>query len=251
MRNRRQLAIVLCLWASVLVVQPKRAFGLFRIEAMVATGNCFLLLGLSAFILWQGAQRWITPVDVTPSIMIVAASYGVIANGIGLVLLRKGAGQSLTVKGAYLEVPTDCLASIGVVIAAIVILLTGWLRVDAVVSIAIALFMVPCTLVLLRRVLSVLLETAPHDLDLNEVRAAILDVDGVVAVHDLHAWVITSGMASLSAHVAVADDPFRNDLGARMLADLKAQVQDRFEIVHTRFQLECAAYSAIEPPTHP
>lgn len=292
MRNRKQLAIVLCLGISVLVVQlvgallsgslalladavhvfadvmgvasaliavvvaarptqSKRTFGLFRVEVLVATGNCFLLLALSAFILWQGVSRWLNPVDVTPSIMIAAASYGVVANGIGLVLLRKGAGESLTVKGAYLEVLSDCLASVGVVIAAIVILVTGWTRIDALVSIAIALFMVPRTLLLLRASLSVLLETAPRNLDLDEVRTAILEIDGVVAVHDLHAWVITSGMASLSAHVEVADDPFRNDLGARLLEELRARVQDRFEIVHTTFQLECAAYSAIEPPTHP
>ena len=90
-----------------------------------------------------------------------------------------------------------------------------------------------------------------RDLDLDEVRAAMLEVDGVVAVHDLHAWVITSGMASLSAHVEVADDPFRDDLGASMLASLRSCVQDRFSIVHTTFQLECTAYSAMEPPTHP
>jgi cation diffusion facilitator family transporter len=231
--------------------QPKRTFGLFRLEILVATGNCFLLLALSGFILWQGVERWLTPVEVTPSIMIIAASYGVVANGIGLVLLRKGAGESLTVKGAYLEVMSDALASVGVVVAAIVILLTGWTRIDALVSIAIALFMIPRTLVLLRSSLSVLLETAPRDLDLDEVRAALLEVDGVVAVHDLHAWVITSGMASLSAHVEVADDPFRSDLGAGMLAELRSRVQDRFEIVHTTFQLECTAYSASEPPTHP
>jgi cation diffusion facilitator family transporter len=231
--------------------QPKRTFGLFRLEILVATGNCFLLLALSGFILWQGVERWLTPVEVTPSIMIIAASYGVVANGIGLVLLRKGAGESLTVKGAYLEVMSDALASVGVVVAAIVILLRGWTRIDALVSIAIALFMIPRTLVLLRSSLSVLLETAPRDLDLDEVRAALLEVDGVVAVHDLHAWVITSGMASLSAHVEVADDPFRSDLGAGMLAELRSRVQDRFEIVHTTFQLECTAYSASEPPTHP
>lgn len=292
MRSRKQLAIVLGLGISVLVVQlvgavlsgslalladaihvfadvmgvasallavtiaarptqPKRTFGLFRLEILVATGNCFLLLALSGFILWQGVERWLTPVEVTPSIMIIAASYGVVANGIGLVLLRKGAGESLTVKGAYLEVMSDALASFGVVVAAIVILLTGWTRIDALVSIAIALFMIPRTLVLLRSSLSVLLETAPRDLDLDEVRAALLEVDGVVAVHDLHAWVITSGMASLSAHVEVADDPFRSDLGAGMLAELRSRVQDRFEIVHTTFQLECTAYSASEPPTHP
>lgn len=292
MRNRKQLAIVLCLGVSVLAVQllgallsgslalladaihvfadvmgvasaliavtiaarpaqPKRTFGLFRVEVLVATGNCFLLLALSAFILWKGIERWFTPVEVTPSIMIVAASYGVIANGIGLILLRKGAGESLTVKGAYLEVLSDCLASIGVVIAAVVILLTGWERADALLSVAIALFMVPRTLMLLRASLSVLLETAPPHLDLDAVRTTILEIDGVVAVHDLHAWVITSGMASLSAHVQVADDPFRDDLGARMLEELRSRVQDSFEIVHTTFQLECTAYSAVEPPTHP
>ena len=263
MRSRKQLAIVLGLGVSVLVVQlvgalqsgslalladaihvfadvmgvgsallavtiaarptqPKRTFGLFRLEILVATGNCFLLLALSGFILWQGVERWLTPVEVTPSIMIIAASYGVVA-----------------------------LASVGVVVAAIVILLTGWTRIDALVSIAIALFMIPRTLILLRSSLSVLLETAPRDLDLDEVRTALLEVDGVVAVHDLHAWVITSGMASLSAHVEVADDPFRDDLGAGMLAEQRSLVQDRYEIGHTTIPLECTAYTASEPPTHP
>ena len=189
--------------------------------------------------------------DVTPSIMIVAALYGVAANGAGLLLLRKGAGESLTVKGAYLEVLSDTLASAGVVIAAVVIVATGWMQADALVSIAIALFMVPRTLILLRASLSVLLETAPRDLDLEEVRRALLDVDGVMAVHDLHAWVITSGMASLSAHVEVSDEAYRQDLGAAMLAELRQRAQDRFDIVHTTFQLECTAYSAVEPPSHP
>ena len=189
--------------------------------------------------------------DVTPSIMIAAALYGVAANGAGLLLLRKGAGESLTVKGAYLEVLSDTLASAGVVIAAVVIVATGWMQADALVSIAIALFMVPRTLILLRASLSVLLETAPRDLDLEEVRRALMDVDGVMAVHDLHAWVITSGMASLSAHVEVSDEAYRQDLGAAMLAELRQRAQDRFDIVHTTFQLECTAYSAVEPPSHP
>lgn len=231
--------------------QPRRTFGLFRVEVLVATANCFLLLGLSAFILWQGVQRLMHPEEVVPGIMIAAAAYGVVANGVGLVLLRRGAGESLTVRGAYLEVLSDTLASVGVVVAALVILVTGWLQVDALLSIAIALFMVPRTLILLRSSLSVLLETAPADLDLDEVRGALLSVPGVVAVHDLHAWVITSGMASLSAHVEVADTPLRDDLGAQLLADLRACVQDRFDIVHTTFQLECADYSRTEPPTHP
>jgi cation diffusion facilitator family transporter len=292
MRNRRQLAIVLALGASVVVVQvigallsgslalladavhvfadvvgvgsaliavtiaarpaaPRRTFGLFRLEVLVATANCFLLLALSVFILWQGVQRWITPVDLNPSIMIVAAAYGVLANGVGLVLLRKGAGESLTIKGAYLEVLSDALASVGVVIAAVVVLTTGWNRADALISILIALFMVPRTLLLLRDSLSVLLETAPRELDLDQVRSTMLEVDDVVSVHDLHAWVITSGMASLSAHVRVREDPFRGDLGTRVLSDLTSRLQDRFEIVHTTFQLETSDYAECDEPAHP
>ncbi len=292
MRNRRQLAAVLALGASVVVVQvigaalsgslalladavhvfadvvgvasaliavtiaarptqPRRTFGLFRLEVLVSTANCFLLLGLSIFILWQGVQRWITPVDVDPGIMIAAALYGVLANGIGLILLRKGAGESLTIKGAYLEVMSDALGSLGVVIAAVIVLATGWNRADALISILIALFMVPRTLLLLRDSLSVLLETAPRELDLGEVRATMLQVDGVTSVHDLHAWVITSGMASLSAHVRVREDPFRGDLGTQVLEDLTKRLQERFEIVHTTFQLEAADFTECESPAHP
>jgi len=246
--------LVIALVAVRLARRPpdaRRTFGYARLEALGALANGVLLLGVAVYILWEAVGRFREPPPVAATGMLVIAVAGLLVNLIAMRLLAAGSSESLNVKGAYLEVMSDALASVGVVVAAIVILLTGWTRIDALVSIAIALFMIPRTLILLRSSLSVLLETAPRDLDLDEVRAALLEVDGVVAVHDLHAWVITSGMASLSAHVEVADDPFRGDLGAGMLAELRSRVQDRFEIVHTTFQLECTAYTASEPPTHP
>lgn len=231
--------------------KPRRTFGLYRLEIFVTVLNGVFLLGLSGFILYEGIRRWIEPEQVDAPVMLAAALYGLAANAVGVWLLRRGASKSLAVKGAYLEVLSDALGSVGVVIAAIVLWATGWDRVDSIVSIAIALFMIPRTLLLLRDALSVLMENAPSGLDLDEVRRHLLGVDGVSEVHDLHAWTITSGMASLSAHVIVEPDPYVDGQGEVILQRLQACVHDCFDIDHTTFQLESADHWRSESSVHP
>lgn len=231
--------------------KPRRTFGLYRLEIFVTVANGFLLLGLSAFILFQAVERWFNPASVDAPVMLIAALYGVCANSLGVILLRRGSGESLAVRGAYLEVVSDALASVGVVIAAAVLLFTGWDRIDSLVSFAIALFMIPRTLLLLRDAFGVLMENAPTGLDLDEVRRHMLAVPGVVAVHDLHAWTITSGMPSLSAHVTVDPDPYSAGRGANVLDELERCVHDCFEIGHTTFQLESAEHVSSESDVHP
>lgn len=231
--------------------KPNRTFGLFRIEILVTVFNGVLLLALSGFILFEAWERWNNPSEVEAPVMLFAAVFGLLANVVGVFLLRRGATESLAVKGAYLEVLSDALGSVGVVIAAIVIWTTGWDRADVLVSLAIALFIIPRTIMLLRDAINVLLESAPPDLDLTEVREHILAVDGVAEIHDLHAWTITSGMSSLSAHVFVDPDPYQSGSGSEILLRLQECVAECFGITHTTFQLESAAHVEHEDSQHP
>ncbi|NQU37649.1 MAG: cation transporter [Actinobacteria bacterium] len=244
----------LALSAITLAARPtklRRTFGLYRLEIFATVVNGVLLLSLSVFILVEAYDRWLNPATIDAPIMLAAAVYGLVANGVGVWLLRRGASRSLAVKGAYLEVLSDALGSIGVVIAAVVLLTTGWARIDVLVSIAIALFMIPRTLFLLRDAFNILMESAPTGLDLDDVRRHMCEVPGVVSVHDLHAWTITSGMPSLSAHVTVAPTPFEQGKGAEILAKLNVCLAECFEIGHTTFQLETAEQTAAEADIHP
>lgn len=231
--------------------KPKRTFGLYRIEILATVFNGVLLLALAGFILYEAWERWNNPSEVAAPAMFVAALFGLLANLVGVLLLRRGAGESLTVKGAYLEVLSDAVGSLGVVLAAVVIWFTGWNLVDVLVSLGIAIFIIPRTIMLLRDAFSVLMESAPPDLDLVEVRKHILAVDGVIELHDLHAWTITSGMPSLSAHVLVDPDPYRDGSGSDVLLRLQSCVAECFGIIHTTFQLESKAHVEREESRHP
>ncbi|MFN8126701.1 MAG: cation diffusion facilitator family transporter [Candidatus Nanopelagicales bacterium] len=222
--------------------KPHRTYGLYRLEIIATIANGLLLLGLSGYILFEAVQRWAHPEPVKPGIMIAAAMYGVAANGVSLLMLRRGSGESLAVKGAYLEVMSDTLGSLGVVLAGLVVLATGFERADVVVSVLIALFMIPRTLLLLREAFGVLMENAPRELDLDGMRADMLAVPGVTALHDMHVWTITSGLVAMSCHVTVTDDPFTGGCGSQVLDDLQELLHDRYGITHTTLQLE--------PPDH-
>lgn len=246
--------VVLALVAVTVANRPtksRRTYGLYRLEILATVANGLLLLGLAVFILIEAYHRWQEPVAVTPGVMIAAAGLGLVANVIGVLLLRRGAGESLAVRGAYLEVLSDAAGSVGVLLAGIVLLTTGWDRADVIVSVGIALFIIPRALLLLREAISVLMENAPHGLDLDEVRRHMCQVPGVYAVHDLHAWTITSGMVSLSAHVAVEPSPYRDGNGEQALGALSECLRTCFGIEHTTIQLEAADFVVRETKTHP
>lgn len=244
-----QFSVFMALVAITIAARPtkaRRTFGLYRLEILAAVLNGLILLGLSVFILVEAYDRWFNPESIDGPVMLIAALYGGIANCVGIFLLRAGSKQSLAVRSAYLEVFSDALGSLGVVVAALILIFTGWEQADVLVSVAIALFMIPRTLLLLRDALSVLMENAPSGLDLDEVRRHMSEVEGVVAVHDLHAWTITSGMPSLSAHITVEPDPYEDGNGERILEALKVCLHDCFEIGHTTFQLESAKVTDTE-----
>ncbi|WP_033281737.1 cation diffusion facilitator family transporter [Streptomyces sp. NRRL F-525] len=215
-----------------------RTFGYARAEILAALANCLLLLGVGGYVLYEAVQRFVTPADTEGGLTIVFGLIGLVANMISLTLLVRGQKDSLNVRGAFLEVAADALGSLAVIISAVVILTTGWQAADPIASLAIGLMIVPRTLKLLRETLDVLLESAPKDVDMQDVRAHILALDGVEDVHDLHAWTITSGMPVLSAHVVVRSDVLNAIGNEKMLHELQGCLGDHFDVEHCTFQLE-------------
>lgn len=230
--------------------KPHRTYGLYRLEIIATIANGLLLLALSGYILVEATQRWENPETVKPAVMILAALYGVAVNGISLILLRRGSGESLAVKSAYLEVLSDTLGSLGVVLAGVAVLVTGFDRADVIVSVAIALFMIPRTLLLLREAFGVLMENAPRELDLEQMRTDMLAVPGVTDIHDVHVWTITSGLVAMSGHVTVTRDPFRGGCGSQVLDDLQELLRDRYGVEHSTLQLEPPDHLAHETGHH-
>jgi cobalt-zinc-cadmium efflux system protein len=167
-----------------------------------------------------------------------------------LAVLRGGRDESLNVRGAYLEVLADALGSVAVIVAAVVIATTSWTPADIVASAVIGFLVVPRAWHLLREAFDVLLEAAPRGVDMAEVREHILGVDGVLDVHDLHAWTITSGSPVLSAHVVVTDEALAAGHGGRVLDALCSCLGDHFDLEHCTFQLEGAAHAGHEAPVH-
>ncbi|MEI4270444.1 cation diffusion facilitator family transporter [Klenkia sp. LSe6-5] len=247
------VGIALALGAVTLAQRPasgRRTFGLQRVEVLAALGNGLLLLGVGAYVVVEAVRRIGDPPEIRSGLMLVVAVVGLVANLVSLALLRRGQGESLNVRGAYLEVLGDALGSVAVIVAAVVIATTGWTAADVVASVAVGALVLPRAWSLLRDALDVLLEAAPRGVDLAQVRSHILGVPGVTAVHDLHAWTITSGLPVLSAHVVVDDDVLADGHGGRVLDALCACLGGHFDVEHCTFQLESVSHRGHEAPVH-
>ncbi|WP_405905562.1 MULTISPECIES: cation diffusion facilitator family transporter [unclassified Streptomyces] len=223
-----------------------RTFGYARAEILAALANCLLLLGVGGYVLYEAIQRFMTPADTHGGLTIVFGLIGLVANIISLTLLMRGQKDSLNVRGAFLEVVADALGSAAVLIAAVVILTSGWQAADPIASIVISLMIVPRTWKLLQETLNVLLEAAPKGVDMAEVRAHILALPGVEDIHDLHAWTITSGMPVLSVHVVVSSDVLNAIGHEKMLHELQVCLGDHFDVEHCTFQLEPSGHAEHE-----
>jgi cobalt-zinc-cadmium efflux system protein len=229
--------LVLALLATKLAerpASPRRTFGYHRAEVLAALTNAFLLLGVAGYILMEAWSRWSAPQDVPSRAVLLVAGAGLLVNLVGAVLLQSGARTSLNLRGAYNEVVADALSSIGVIAGATVMAFTGWQRVDTLVAVAIAIFVLPRTWGLLRETLHVLLEGTPREVDLSALRTAMEDVPGVKTVHDLHVWTLTSGVHALSAHAILVDGATHG----QVLGDLRTRVTAGFPITHMTVQLE-------------
>jgi cobalt-zinc-cadmium efflux system protein len=225
-------------YVATLAPTSRRTFGLHRVEILAALVNAVVLLGVCGYLAVVGVRRLVEPASVDTGPMLVFASVGLAANALSLTLLAKRKDASLNMRGAYLEVLGDLFGSVLVVLAAVVIMTTGFSRADPVASLLIAVLILPRSFGLLRDAVAVLLETTPAHLDLDDVRYHLLQVPGVVDVHDLHAWTITSGMPVLSAHVSVTDGCLAQRGVGSLLDEFSGCVASHFAVDHATFQIE-------------
>lgn len=214
-----------------------RTFGLYRLEILAALANAVLLFGVALYVLVEAVRRISEPADVLGTPMLVVAVIGLLANVVALLLLR-GGSDNLNVRGAYLEVLADLVGSIGVIAAAVVLQLTGWDWVDPVVAVAIGAFILPRAYRLGAEAVRILLQSAPRGLDLADLRADLAGLPGVVDVHDVHVWTLTSEMVVASAHLMVAAG-----------TDTHGVLDQARERLATDYGIEHATLQ-IEPDTH-
>lgn len=242
--------IGLAVFAIRLASRPaseERSFGFYRVEVLAAVINAVILFGVAVFVLIEAWRRLREPLEISSGLMLGVALAGMAANAVSLRLLHQGQSQSLNMRGAYLEVLGDLLGSAAVVVAALVIGLTGFRAADPIASALIGLMIVPRTWKLLKDAVDVLLEASPRDVDLAGVRRHVLEAEGVADVHDLHVWTITSGMNVISAHVVVREDADP----AAVLDHLCECLSADFDIEHSTFQLETRDRRRVEEASHP
>ncbi|MDZ8172192.1 cation diffusion facilitator family transporter [Microbacterium xanthum] len=238
-------ALVIALVASIIASRPakdRRTFGYQRAEVFGALINGVVLIALSVWIAVEGVSRLLNGGDheVAGGLMLVVAVIGLIANAVAMWLLSAAQRHSINVRGAYLEVLGDLIGSAMVIIAAVVIVTTGWAGADALASLAIAVLIVPRAIALLREAASVLSEAAPDSVEVAEIRAHIVATPGVQTVHDVHVWQLTRGAPVFSAHVVVDEACLRDGRGPAILASLQECLADHFDVEHSTFQLEPA-----------
>jgi cobalt-zinc-cadmium efflux system protein len=210
---------------------PARTYGWHRAEVFTAVANAVLLFGVAAFILYEALERLGDAPDVPGVPMIVVALAGLIANAVVVLLLRSHSKDSLAVKGAYMEVVADTVGSIGVLIAGIVTVTTGWPYADVVVAVFVALWVLPRAIALARAALRILSESSPAHIDVEELRTALGAVEGVTEVHDLHVWTLVPGKDMVTAHLTSNAD------SARVLDDARAVLTAR-GLDHATVQVE-------------
>jgi cobalt-zinc-cadmium efflux system protein len=225
---------LLATWFARRPASPRNTFGYYRLEILAALLNGVLLLGVAVFILYEAWERLGQPAEIASTPMLLLALAGLGVNLIGVRLLHGAHEHGLHVQAACLEVVADALGSLAVVVAAVLIQVTGWALIDTLFSIGIGLFIVPRTVRLLSAAVQVLLEASPAHIDLDALERALARVQGVLRIHDLHVWTITSGFVAMSGH-AVLDHP--SD-AVRVLASLRAVLERDFGITHSTIQLE-------------
>ncbi|MCB7135195.1 cation diffusion facilitator family transporter [Cellulosimicrobium marinum] len=245
--------IAIALFASWLAGRPattRRTFGWQRAEILAALANGLLLAAVAVTVVVEGVARVAAPEpEIQAGVMIAVAVVGLVANAVGLRLLSAGQAESLNVRGAYLEVLGDLLGSVAVVAAGVAVA-AGFPRADGIASVAIGLMILPRAVLLLRDVAHVLLEATPPGVDLDAVREHMEGVPGVVGVHDLHAWTITSGVPVLSAHVEVEAERIERGEGTEVLRRLKSCLSGHFDVDHCTFQIEPPDMRRTEASAH-
>ena len=222
------------IWVADRSAPPHRTYGYYRAEILAALVNAAALLAVSVYIFFEAFERIRQPPVVQGPLMTWIAAGGLGVNLAGLWILAGGRGESLNIRGAWLHVLSDTLGSVGAISAGAMIWGFGWQWADPLASALIGMLVVYSSWRLLAESLAVLMESAPRGIDVNDVRTAMIQTPGVVGVHDLHIWTITSGFDLLSAHVVVTD----KELHVELLTKLRAMLHDRFCIDHITIQIE-------------
>lgn len=213
---------------------PAHTYGLYRLEVLAALANAGLLFAVAAYVLYEAIVRFSNPPEVPGLPLLLVAVVGLVVNLISFALLRSGAKESLNVRGAFLEVFSDMLGSAGVIVAGIVLITTGWPYADPIIGAGIGLFILPRAWRLGRDALRILLEMAPPDLDVAAAERDLCAIPGVVELHDLHIWTLTSGMNMASGHLTVRS---ALDVGP-VLHAAQLLLAERFEVTHVTLQCE-------------
>jgi len=213
-----------------------RTFGYYRAEVIAALANAMLLFAVAAYVLYEALARLAEPPEVPGIPVLLVGAVGLVANVVSFLLLRRGAQESLNVRGAYLEVFADMIGSFGVLISAVVTITTGWYFADMIIGVAIGVWVLPRTYVLAKRSLRILFQHSPEELDVEQIATELADIEGVRDVHDLHVWTLTSGMDVASAHIATSETSNPDDV----LVVAQHMLADRFHIQHATLQIESA-----------
>jgi len=234
------LALALSLFAINLArrpATPTKTFGYHRAEIMAALANGTLLVLVSVYIFYEAAQRFSVLPTVKSPLMLVIAVIGLVANLIGLLLLRRGSHKSINVKAAFWHVFSDTMSSVGVIIASIIIYLTGWYIVDPILAVVIGLVILLGAMRIVRESVDILLESVPQHVEIEKLTVAVKNIPGVEDLHEIHIWTITSGIYALSAHLKIADQMVSES--SDIIKKATELLARDFSITHTTLQIEC------------
>jgi len=237
---------LLAAWFASRPASKSNTYGYFRSEILAALLNGMALLALSGFILYKAFFRIFTPTEVLSGPMLMVAILGLGVNLLAMRILAPASGQSLNMKAAYLEVIADMLGSVAVIGASILIMLTGWTAIDPIVSAVIGLAIVPRTWLLVKQCVHILMEGTPSRIELDELSSAILALPGVVDLHDLHVWSITSRRDAMSAHAVIS----RSVAAEQVLTAITDLARERFDLHHTTIQVESQECSVSQEACH-
>ena len=241
------LGLGMALAAITLAQRPatsQRTYGAYRLEVLAALANGVLLFGVAGYVLYEAYRRLLEPPEVPGLPLMAVAVVGLIVNLVSFRLLMAGAKESLNLRGAYLEVLGDLLGSVGVIVAGVIIYTTGWRYADPLIGAGIGLFILPRTWKLTAHALRILMEVAPPGLDVEEVRRRILALPGVLDVHDLHIWTVTSGLESATGHVVIADGADYHDV----LDKVTTMLAEDYQVTHVTIQCEPAHHEEHATP---
>jgi cobalt-zinc-cadmium efflux system protein len=234
------LALGLSLFALTIArrpATPTKTYGYHRAEIMAALANGIILVLISFYIFYEAYQRFLEPPIVRTPIMLLVAGIGLVANILGILLLKRDSHGNLNIKSAYWHIMGDTISSVGVIIGGVIILVTGWYIVDPIIAVIIGGIILWGAVRIVKEAADILLESAPKHIDINEVISTVKNIPGVIDMHEVHAWTITSGIYAISAHLRIEDQTV--SMASEIVEAVNQYLAKKFDITHTTLQLEC------------